>query len=86
MKKLYKSEKNKVLSGVLGGVGEYYDIDPTVVRLIFIVIAIVSHIFPALLAYVIAVLVVPKAPKAEEPHLEYVKKDEMQTETKVEEM
>ncbi len=76
MKKLHKSEKNKVLSGVLGGIGEYYDIDPTIVRLVFIVIAIVSHIFPAILAYGLAVLIVPKAPKGEEPHFEYVTKEE----------
>lgn len=36
MKHLYKSDTNKVLAGVLGGLGEYFDIDPVVLRLGFV--------------------------------------------------
>ncbi len=60
--KLYKSDKDKVLSGVIGGIGEYVDIDPTVLRLVFILIAIMTGIFPSIVAYIIAALVVPKHP------------------------
>lgn len=35
-KKLYKSKKNKILFGVCGGIGEYFDIDPVIIRIIFI--------------------------------------------------
>ncbi len=60
MKKLYKSDENKVLSGVAGGVAEYYEIDPVLVRLIGIFITIVTGIFPMALMYLIAALVIPK--------------------------
>ena len=38
-KKLYKSEDNKVLCGVCGGLGEFLGIDPTIIRLIWVVLA-----------------------------------------------
>lgn len=58
MKKLYLS-KNKKLSGVCGGIGEYYDTDPTLVRLAWVVMTIVTGIFPGILAYLIAAIVIP---------------------------
>jgi phage shock protein C len=41
-KKLYRSETNKVLAGVCGGLGEYFDIDPTLVRIAFIVLTVLT--------------------------------------------
>jgi len=63
MKKLYRSETNKVWAGVIGGVGEYFDIDPTLLRLLWIVIVIFTGIIPGLIAYLIAVMIVPKKPE-----------------------
>lgn len=63
MKKLYRSETNKVWAGVIGGVGEYFDIDPTILRLLWIVIVIFTGIIPGLIAYLIAVMIVPKKPE-----------------------
>lgn len=63
MKKLYKSDTNKTVSGVLGGLGEYYDIDPTLLRLGFIVLTIVTGIFPCIIAYIIAAIIVPDKPQ-----------------------
>jgi len=37
-KKIYRSQKNKVIGGVCGGIGEYFDIDPVLIRLIFIIL------------------------------------------------
>ncbi len=62
MLKLYKSNKDKVFTGVIGGIGEYVDIDPTVLRLVFILLAIMTGIFPAVAGYIIATLIVPKKP------------------------
>ena len=42
-KKLYKSEDNKVLCGVCGGLGEFLGIDPTIIRLIWVVLAFCSR-------------------------------------------
>ncbi len=65
-KRLYRSEDNKIIAGILGGVGEYYDTDPTLIRLIYILIAISTAIVPAVLGYIIACLIVPKRPKSGE--------------------
>ncbi|KND49877.1 MAG: hypothetical protein AB198_00515 [Parcubacteria bacterium C7867-003] len=67
-KRLYKSDTNKVFAGVIGGLGEYYDVDPTLLRLAFIVIAIFTHLFPAVIGYIIAVLIVPNKPVVHHMH------------------
>lgn len=63
MKRLYKSDTNKSCSGVIGGIGEYYDIDPVLLRLIFVLIVMVTGVFPGIIAYIIAMFIVPKKPK-----------------------
>ncbi|MFZ2149807.1 MAG: PspC domain-containing protein [Minisyncoccia bacterium] len=62
MKRLYKSDTNKVFAGVIGGVGEYFDMDPTLLRLAYLLIAILTAFVPALIGYLIAVIIVPKKP------------------------
>jgi len=61
MKKLYRSRKNRVMLGVLGGLGEYLEADPTVVRLIFIVLLFITGVLPCTLAYFISAMVIPQA-------------------------
>ena len=60
MQKLYKSNTNKIFAGVIGGIGEYFDIDPTLLRLAWILVVVFTGIFPGLIVYIIAALVVPK--------------------------
>jgi phage shock protein C len=60
-KKLYRSTKNKFIAGVCGGLGEYFGVDPTVVRLVAILILLFG-IFPAVVAYLIFWIVVPENP------------------------
>lgn len=60
MKKLYRSRKNRKLSGVLGGIAEYLNMDATIIRIVFIILMIVTSIFPLALAYVIAAFVLPR--------------------------
>jgi len=62
MKKLYRSKDNKVVAGILGGIGEYFNIDPVVIRLLFIFLAFATGVFPFLVAYLVALFVVPKRP------------------------
>jgi phage shock protein C len=59
-KKLYRSNENKILAGIIGGLGEYFDIDPTVLRLGWLLVFVFTGIFPGLLAYFVAILIVPK--------------------------
>jgi len=56
-KKLYKSTINKKLCGVCGGIAEYFDIDPTIVRLIWVAVTLCGG--AGLLAYIIAALIIP---------------------------
>ena len=48
-KKLYRSNINKMLCGVCGGIGEYFNIDPTIVRLIWAIFARMTQTAPAAL-------------------------------------
>ena len=59
-KKLYKSSKNKMIAGVCGGLGEYFNIDPTLVRLAAVVLAVFGG--GGLLAYIVALIIIPDAP------------------------
>jgi phage shock protein C len=61
MKKLYLS-KDKKISGVCGGVGEYFEIDPSVIRLGWIVITVLTGILPGIIAYIVAAIVIPEKP------------------------
>jgi phage shock protein C len=58
-KRLYRSKENKILAGILGGLGEYFDIDPTVLRLGWLLVFVFTGIFPGLIAYIMAILIVP---------------------------
>lgn len=57
MERLHRSKKNKVILGVCGGLAEYFRIDPTLVRIICILIAIPG---PGFLMYLVAALVMPE--------------------------
>lgn len=63
-KKLYRSESNKTIAGICGGIGEYFEIDPVIIRLFWLVLTIFSGILPGLIAYFFAILLVPKRPHA----------------------
>jgi len=62
MRKLYKSRTNRIISGVIGGLGDYYDIDPTLLRLAALLIIIVTGLFPGVIVYIVAALIVPRQP------------------------
>lgn len=59
MKKLYRSNTNKAFLGVLGGFGEYYDIDPVLLRVVFILISVFSGGVPGVLVYLLAAAIMP---------------------------
>ena len=61
-KRLYRSNRDAMLGGVAGGLAEYFNIDPTVVRLLFVLLGFVSGGFPVLLVYIILWAIVPRNP------------------------
>jgi phage shock protein C len=58
-KKLYRSLTQKMVAGVCGGLAEYFDIDVSIIRLIFIAIALASALIPMFIFYIIAWIVIP---------------------------
>ncbi len=61
-RKLYKSRENRVVAGVMGGLGEYFDIDPVLFRVVFVAFSVFTAIFPGVLAYIFMALVMPEQP------------------------
>ena len=58
-KKLHKSKNNRMLAGVCGGVAEYLDVDPTVVRLIWVAVTALAG--AGLLVYIAGAILMPEA-------------------------
>lgn len=59
-KKLRRSTKDCKIAGVCGGLAEYFDIDSTIVRIIYLLASLFSAAFPGILVYLILMLVMPK--------------------------
>lgn len=56
-KRLYRSDSNKMLCGVCGGIGEYFNVDATIIRLLWAVLACSG---PGIVAYFIAAIIIPR--------------------------
>ena len=59
-KKLTRSS-NKILAGVCGGIAEYFEVDPTLIRVAYAALSIFTTGFPGLLLYLILMLIMPAA-------------------------
>jgi phage shock protein C len=62
-KKLYRSRTNSMIGGVCGGLGEYLNVDPTIMRLVAVLLVFADGI--GLLAYIIAWIIIPRNPELE---------------------
>jgi len=60
MKNLYRSKKNKIFFGVVGGLVEYFKVDPTILRLFWLFWIIFTGFFPGLFFYLVSALVIPQ--------------------------
>lgn len=58
-RRLYRSDSNKMIAGVCGGIGEYFNIDPTLIRLAWVILSIPVAFFGGLIAYIIAAIIIP---------------------------
>lgn len=61
-KRLYKSDENKVIAGVMGGLGEYFDIDPVIFRVAYTGFSVFTAFVPGIIAYLLMALVMPSRP------------------------
>lgn len=58
MKKLYRSP-NRIIAGVCGGIADYFDVDPTLIRVIYMILSLFSAAFPGFLLYIILMIMIP---------------------------
>lgn len=62
MKRLYRSKKEQMLGGICGGLAEYIDVDPSIIRLVWVVLIVLSWgLF--LLVYIAAWIIIPASPE-----------------------
>ena len=61
---LHRSTENRMIAGVLGGLAEYFDLDPTLVRAGYVVASIISVAFPGILVYIVLWMVIPEGTSA----------------------
>lgn len=62
MKRLYRSS-NRIVAGVCGGIAEYFDVDPTLIRVVYLALTLFSVAFPGLLLYLIMMILMPNYDK-----------------------
>ncbi|MGM0629275.1 MAG: PspC domain-containing protein [Patescibacteria group bacterium] len=60
MKKIKRSKDDKVLAGVFGGMGDYFQVDPVMFRLLAVILFFLTGIIPFIIAYIIAIFIIPK--------------------------
>lgn len=63
-KRLYRSDTNKMIAGVCGGLGEYLGIDATALRIIWLLIVVFTGFAPGVLVYILAIFVIPRESEA----------------------
>lgn len=58
-RRLTKSSRERIIAGVCGGIAEYLDTDPTLVRAAYVVLSLLSAAFPGVIVYIILALIMP---------------------------
>ncbi len=76
-KRLYRSRHDRQIAGVCGGLAEYFDVDSTIVRLVFVLVALMGG--PGLVLYIILALVIPESPDEKPKNTRLVVEDEPPT-------
>lgn len=66
MRKLYRNPQNKIVFGILSGLGEYLHTDPTVLRIAFVCLLIATGVFPFAVLYILGYFIIPEKPH---PHI-----------------
>jgi len=64
MKKLTRSRTNRWIAGVCGGVGEYLDIDPNIIRAVYIVFTVLTGFVAGLIIYILLGIIIPEGAEA----------------------
>ena len=62
MKRLYRSQEDRMIAGICGGMGEVYEIDPTLIRLGIVFLGLATGIVPIVVAYALGAIIIPLGP------------------------
>ena len=57
---LRRSKSNRMIAGVIGGIAAYFGFDPTVARVVFVILSAVSVAFPGILVYIVLWIIMPE--------------------------
>jgi phage shock protein C len=58
-RKLRRSGRDRMIAGVCGGLAEYFGMDPTVMRVLYVLVSLLSAAFPGIIAYIVLMFVMP---------------------------
>ncbi|MEO8636593.1 MAG: PspC domain-containing protein [Gemmatimonadales bacterium] len=61
---LRRSTSNSMIAGVVGGLAERFDLDPTMLRVVYVIVSILSAAFPGILVYLVLWMIIPRAEPA----------------------
>ena len=61
-KKLTRSRSNRMIAGLMGGLGEFFGVDPVLLRLAYLIITVFTGFVPGIVGYLLAILIVPEEP------------------------
>jgi phage shock protein C len=62
MSKLHLSNTDRKIAGVCGGIGESYDVDSTLIRLLWVFLTLVTGVIPGIILYLLAIIIIPEKP------------------------
>lgn len=62
-KKLYRSREQRVLAGIMGGLGTFFSIDPVLLRLGYLILTVFTGFVPGIVGYVLAIFIIPEEPR-----------------------
>jgi phage shock protein C len=62
MKKIYRSRDDKMIAGICGGIGEMLELDPTLVRLGVVFVAVATAVIPVAATYIVGWIIIPDRP------------------------
>lgn len=60
MRSLYKSRVNRMITGVCGGIGEYFGQDPTLIRVLWVILSLLTAGFGGVIAYIVCAIIIPE--------------------------
>lgn len=83
-KKLYRSKTDKIIAGVCGGIGDYFNIDPVLIRILFVLLAFADGL--GVLLYIILAIVVPRESGKKNDNEEKIKEFSKKAEEKIQEI